>query len=273
MTRTKVAILGGGVGALSAAFDLTEANPHGDLYDITVYQLGWRIGGKAAVGWTCGTYPTPGFEEQRVQLEHGLHVWAGFYDNAFDLMKRLYAANDDLRGRSFLEHFTPIDHCWVMDRATGRYRPWFLSTPRNRLTPGLSRFPPSTGSMWRRLVRMVFTASQDRRLNAYLDAARAAAPVAITRPEREFARKANAIVNGPAMDRARVRAGDRLRAVSLLDFATKRLHAAYFSAGPAAHGLDEETFHIAVMINIGFALTLGMLDGRVLLGIRRARQR
>jgi uncharacterized protein with NAD-binding domain and iron-sulfur cluster len=38
--KTKIAILGGGVGALAAAFDLTENDPAGDLYDITVYQVG-----------------------------------------------------------------------------------------------------------------------------------------------------------------------------------------------------------------------------------------
>jgi uncharacterized protein with NAD-binding domain and iron-sulfur cluster len=265
MTKTKIAILGGGVGALSAAFDLTEADPKGDLYDITIYQLGWRLGGKASVGWTCETYPTIGFEKRRVALEHGLHVWGGFYDNAFDLMKRLYAANDDLRGRSFLEAFTPVSHCWVMDNATGAYRPWFLSTRRNRRTPGLSRFPMSTGAVWRRLLRLTFTASLEHRLNAFLDEAHAAAPFALTQQELQFARKAHAIVDSGALESAGVWAGDRRRAHALVEFATTRLRAGYFRRGLAAHGLNEETFRIAIMINIGVALMLGMLQGRVLI--------
>ena len=94
--KTQIAILGGGIGALTAAFELVEQDlkekelRQKDLedrkesrHDITVYTLGWRLGGKALVGrdkhagWRA--------------LEHGLHVWTGFYDNAFDLVQRLYA--------------------------------------------------------------------------------------------------------------------------------------------------------------------------------------
>ena len=50
MARRKIAILGGGVAALSAAFELTEQDPLHQLFDITVYTIGWRLGGKGAVG-------------------------------------------------------------------------------------------------------------------------------------------------------------------------------------------------------------------------------
>ena len=46
--KSRIAILGGGVGSLAAAFDLTEVDPDGELYDITIYQVGWRLGGKAS---------------------------------------------------------------------------------------------------------------------------------------------------------------------------------------------------------------------------------
>ena len=80
--KTRIAILGGGIGALTAAFELTEQNSD-ERFDITIHTLGWRLGGKASVGR----------DEARNWrgLEHGLHVWAGFYDNAFDLVQRLYA--------------------------------------------------------------------------------------------------------------------------------------------------------------------------------------
>ena len=48
--KTRIAILGGGISALTAAFELTEQDPDGSQFDITVYTLGWRLGGKAAVG-------------------------------------------------------------------------------------------------------------------------------------------------------------------------------------------------------------------------------
>ncbi|MEQ8346837.1 MAG: NAD(P)-binding protein [Sneathiellaceae bacterium] len=77
--REKVAILGGGVGALCAAVALSEIDPKGERFDITVYQLGWRLGGKCAAGRNAAY-------GQRIE-EHGLHVWAGFYDNAFTVMR------------------------------------------------------------------------------------------------------------------------------------------------------------------------------------------
>ena len=49
--KTKIAILGGGPAGLSAAFHLTHpCNPRRKEYEITVYQLGWRLGGKGATG-------------------------------------------------------------------------------------------------------------------------------------------------------------------------------------------------------------------------------
>src|SRR5690348_12566757 len=78
--KTKIAVLGGGVGAITAAFELTA--PHlGGRYDVTVYQPGWRLGGKCASG--------RGGPDKRIE-EHGLHVWFGFYANAFNMIQRCY---------------------------------------------------------------------------------------------------------------------------------------------------------------------------------------
>ena len=71
--------LGGGVGALCAAVALSEIDPKGEKYEITLYQLGWRLGGKCASGRNAEY-------GQRIE-EHGLHIWAGFYDNAFTVMR------------------------------------------------------------------------------------------------------------------------------------------------------------------------------------------
>ncbi len=81
--KKKIAILGGGMGGLAAAFGLTELPDWQDRYDITIYQLGWRLGGKAASGRNAQAH-------QRIE-EHGLHVWMGFYENAFRMMRRCYA--------------------------------------------------------------------------------------------------------------------------------------------------------------------------------------
>ena len=42
----RIAILGGGVGSMTAAYWLTNKLPDGTTpdHDITVYQMGWRLG-------------------------------------------------------------------------------------------------------------------------------------------------------------------------------------------------------------------------------------
>jgi predicted NAD/FAD-binding protein len=44
--KQKIAILGGGVGAMSAALELTSIPDWQERYVITVYQMGWRLGGQ-----------------------------------------------------------------------------------------------------------------------------------------------------------------------------------------------------------------------------------
>ena len=59
--RIRIAILGGGAASLAAAYRLS-ADPR---FEITVYQMGWRLGGKGASGRRLS--------DGRDQ-EHGLHV-------------------------------------------------------------------------------------------------------------------------------------------------------------------------------------------------------
>ncbi len=73
-------MIGGGCGAVTAAFELTRPE-HRGKYHVTVYQLGWRLGGKGA----SGRGPADRIEE------HGLHMWLGFYENAFRLLRECYA--------------------------------------------------------------------------------------------------------------------------------------------------------------------------------------
>ena len=77
----RVAIIGGGCAALTTAFELTRPE-HEGRYDVTVYQMGWRLGGKGASGRGV---------DDRIE-EHGLHLWMGFYENAFRLMRECYAS-------------------------------------------------------------------------------------------------------------------------------------------------------------------------------------
>src|SRR6187402_1750424 len=82
----KIAVLGGGLAAMTSVFHLLQEPDAINKYDITVYQLGWRIGGKGA----SGVNPEKGY---RIE-EHGLHLWMGFYENAFAMMRKVYELND-----------------------------------------------------------------------------------------------------------------------------------------------------------------------------------
>ena len=48
--KKKIAILGGGLASLTTAFALTSQRDWRSRYEITVYQMGWRLGGKGASG-------------------------------------------------------------------------------------------------------------------------------------------------------------------------------------------------------------------------------
>ena len=80
--KTKVAVLGGGLGSIVTAYELTATPELREQYEVTVYQMGWRIGGKGA----SGRNPDAGY---RIE-EHGLHIWLGFYENAFKAMRACY---------------------------------------------------------------------------------------------------------------------------------------------------------------------------------------
>ncbi len=57
---------------------------HCGRFEVTVYQEGWRLGGKGASGRGASG---------RIE-EHGLHIWLGFYDNAFRMMRECHAELD-----------------------------------------------------------------------------------------------------------------------------------------------------------------------------------
>jgi uncharacterized protein with NAD-binding domain and iron-sulfur cluster len=76
----RVAVIGGGCASIAAAFELSRPENCGK-YEVTVYQVGWRLGGKGASGRGAA---------DRIE-EHGLHLWMGFYENAFMLLRECYA--------------------------------------------------------------------------------------------------------------------------------------------------------------------------------------
>ena len=132
----RVAIVGGGCAALTTAFELSRPE-HQGRYQVTVYQLGWRLGGKGASG--RGT-------ADRIE-EHGLHLWMGFYENAFRLMRECYAerhaAFPDCRFADWRDAFKPAPDVGVADRVGGEWEFWIAHFQPGQGQPG---DPPTHGS-------------------------------------------------------------------------------------------------------------------------------
>lgn len=129
--KQKIAILGGGMAGIVAAYELTDTPALRERYDVTVYQFGWRLGGKCA----SGRNPR---HHQRIE-EHGLHVWFGFYENAFRVMRDAYTElgrdpSEPLA--TWRDAFKPCDDIVLYEEWDGRWRGWSFAVPRNLLTPG-----------------------------------------------------------------------------------------------------------------------------------------
>ena len=148
----KIAILGGGVSSLSTALALTEEADWQSRYDITVYQLGWRLGGKGASGRSGKVVHQDGratIEGGARIEEHGLHIWLGFYENAFRMIQRVYAENEVSLPpaaplRTWTDAFKRHSFICLEERLEGDiWRIWPLCFPEDTLLPG-SGGPPCT---------------------------------------------------------------------------------------------------------------------------------
>jgi uncharacterized protein with NAD-binding domain and iron-sulfur cluster len=143
--RVKVAVLGGGPAALAAAYELTAPELEG-RFEVTVFQPGWRLGGKCASGRNLA-------QGGRIE-EHGLHVWFGFYDNAFRLARSVYEELDRPAEHplaTFEQAFEGCDQLVLYDRQQEGWRDFRITFPRNDLSPGCAERLPD---FWEIATRM-----------------------------------------------------------------------------------------------------------------------
>jgi uncharacterized protein with NAD-binding domain and iron-sulfur cluster len=133
----KVAIIGGGCAAIAAAFELSRPQLNG-RFEITVYQLGWRLGGKGASGRG---------QSGRIE-EHGLHIWLGYYDNAFRLLRECYEelapAPDDFDVADWRTSFIPENVIGVSAQDREAWHSWSACFPPR---PGLPGDPLPPGAL------------------------------------------------------------------------------------------------------------------------------
>jgi uncharacterized protein with NAD-binding domain and iron-sulfur cluster len=128
----KVAILGGGMAGLSAAWRLSEPGWRDRVDSITVYQRGWRLGGKGASSRGVNG---------RIE-EHGLHIWLGSYENAFGLLRECYAELDRQTTdpaapvQTWDQALVPADSLGLADRWGDDWLTWLGTFARNDGLPG-----------------------------------------------------------------------------------------------------------------------------------------
>ncbi|GAB4110219.1 MAG: hypothetical protein OHK0013_46040 [Sandaracinaceae bacterium] len=130
--KKKIVILGSGAGSMAAAWGLTSVVGWQDRYEIDVYQMGWRCGGKGAAGRNRKL-------GDRIE-EHGLHMWFGFYQNAFAMMREAYdelaRLDPSYAYRSWRDAFTPRSDLFLEEFVGGRWQCWHTTFPDNREVPG-----------------------------------------------------------------------------------------------------------------------------------------
>jgi uncharacterized protein with NAD-binding domain and iron-sulfur cluster len=130
----KIAILGGGIGSLATAAELTNDPNWQKNYEITIYQMGWRLGGKGASGRNQKIH-------DRIQ-EHGIHLWMGFYENAFGLIRQIYAEAHTkvlMPTSPFTDArkaFTPMNYTPMMEQVGKDWKLWPLNWPPSNEFPG-----------------------------------------------------------------------------------------------------------------------------------------
>jgi len=123
--KTKVLLVGGGMGALATAYYLTNTEARRAKYDVRILALGHILGGKGA------NWRNPD-RAQRIE-EHGIHVIFGFYHNFLRMFRDVYSEANRPATRdpsTFEEAFSPR---WdvVFDDGDHSFEVKFPRTPRH----------------------------------------------------------------------------------------------------------------------------------------------
>lgn len=153
---------------MTAAWRITSEPGWQDKYEITVYQMGWRLGGKGASGRRPPHW--------RIE-EHGLHIWLGFYHNAFRMLQAAFAEINPVAAPApvgntpprmangvFLrceDAFLPHSYVGAYQLFEGRATPWMVHMPTNAQVPWTGQALPSLWSYLLALVQLLLKQAGD----------------------------------------------------------------------------------------------------------------
>ncbi len=139
-TKKKIVVLGGGLSGLSAAYELTDYPGWKDLYEVTLYQFGWQLGGKCKTGRG---------RMERIE-EHGIHVFLGFYNNAMRMIRQAYAEREKFRKITDPAPFLTWESLFhkqssvllpFFSKKTHKWENYNLIFPENPDVPGIGEAP------------------------------------------------------------------------------------------------------------------------------------
>jgi len=135
--KERVAILGGGPASLTTAYYLTRTPELRARFQVTVYQMGFRLGGKTVSG--RGRFG-------RIE-EHGLHILFGCYESLFAMMRECYAELGRTGDAPYPRWDDAVEpaHFGVVGTLSGDdFEPFFMHFPRGGGAPGDGQVLPAS---------------------------------------------------------------------------------------------------------------------------------
>jgi uncharacterized protein with NAD-binding domain and iron-sulfur cluster len=143
----RIAILGAGPAALTAAWNLSEP---GLANEVTIYQQGWRAGGLCSAGRVG--------PEQWIN-QNGTHYLFGCYTSSIGLLEAAYAVlarAGDTRFGTFEEQLVARDLIVIRQLYRGAWTDWVIPMPRRAGKLTDSANVPAPHEAWHRLTRRTF---------------------------------------------------------------------------------------------------------------------